>query len=204
MILKNFLEFVNSIQESTFDINFEISNVEEDLKDAKQRLKQLDSDMNHEAGQKGEDWSDEDANRYGGEMNNLETEIERLQKKLSDLNKEYETEEEREADDQVVSNFLEIVEDVSNPSEIERETNEDGCTELEITIDNVEFEFVIKPNDVYLKHFDDEVKIGDIFNELPKVKKFLTKIIPLSDEEFNNYFNYLLKNSGIDSEIESY
>jgi len=50
------------------------------MKDAAKELAQLDSDMNQEAGQKGADWSDADANRYGGGLNKLQTKIEKLAK----------------------------------------------------------------------------------------------------------------------------
>ena len=41
------------------------------------------TDMQIEAGQKGEDWSDDDANRYGGEMNKLEDKIAKLKARIS-------------------------------------------------------------------------------------------------------------------------
>jgi hypothetical protein len=50
------------------------------MKDAAEEFEQLDSDMNAEAGQKGEDWSDADANRYGGDLDKLQTKIEKLTK----------------------------------------------------------------------------------------------------------------------------
>ena len=36
--------------------------------------------MNQEAGQKGSKWSDADANRYGGDLDKLQTKIEKLAK----------------------------------------------------------------------------------------------------------------------------
>jgi hypothetical protein len=50
------------------------------MKDAAEEFEQLDSDMNAEAGQKGEAWSDADANRYGGDLDKLQTKIEKLAK----------------------------------------------------------------------------------------------------------------------------
>ena len=50
------------------------------MKDAAKELAQLDSEMNQEAGQKGDNWSDADANRYGGGLNKLQTKIEKLAK----------------------------------------------------------------------------------------------------------------------------
>ena len=50
----------------------------EQMKDAAKAYEQLDSDMNAEAGQKGADWSDADANRYGGDLDKLQTKVEKL------------------------------------------------------------------------------------------------------------------------------
>ena len=54
------------------------SDIIDQMKDATKEYEQLDSDMNAEAGQKGADWSDADANRYGGDLNKLQTKIEKL------------------------------------------------------------------------------------------------------------------------------
>ena len=51
------------------DIQSDISTLKEKLKEEKSNYEQLFSDMNHEAGQKAEKWTDTDANRYGGDMN---------------------------------------------------------------------------------------------------------------------------------------
>ena len=50
------------------------------IKDATKEYEQLDSDMNAEAGQKGDSWSDADANRYGGDLDKLQTKVEKLAK----------------------------------------------------------------------------------------------------------------------------
>tara|TARA_R110000851_G_scaffold94758_14_gene205811 strand:+ start:312 stop:716 length:405 start_codon:yes stop_codon:yes gene_type:complete len=50
------------------------------IKDATKEFEQLDSDMNQEAGQKGSEWTDADANRYGGNLDKLQTKIEKLAK----------------------------------------------------------------------------------------------------------------------------
>ena len=54
------------------------SDLMDQLKDASKEFEQLDSDMNQEAGQKGDSWSDADANRYGGDLEKLQTKIEKL------------------------------------------------------------------------------------------------------------------------------
>jgi hypothetical protein len=60
----------------------EIQYVESEIRDLKQQLVELDNDMRMEAGQKGDNWTDADANRYGEQMMAAENEIEKLNKKL--------------------------------------------------------------------------------------------------------------------------
>jgi hypothetical protein len=62
------------------------------VKDAARELNQLDSDMNVEAGQKGAEWTDTDANRYGGDLDKLQTKVETLnakRQKVRDAIKNY-------------------------------------------------------------------------------------------------------------------
>ena len=62
------------------------------MKAASREFEQLDSDMNQEAGQKGDDWSDADANRYGGDLDKLQTKVETLnakRQKVRDAIKNY-------------------------------------------------------------------------------------------------------------------
>lgn len=54
-----------------------------DMKSIAKELAQLNSDMLQDAGQKGEDWSDTDANKYGGDLNKLETKYEKFAKMKS-------------------------------------------------------------------------------------------------------------------------
>jgi hypothetical protein len=49
-----------------------------DMKSIAKELDQLNSDMLHDAGQKGEDWSDADANRWGGPLDKLQTKYEKF------------------------------------------------------------------------------------------------------------------------------
>ena len=55
------------------------------LSGEKAQLKDLYFDMEQEAGQKGDDWSDADANRYGGEMNEKEENIEKYEKRIKEI-----------------------------------------------------------------------------------------------------------------------
>mgnify|MGYP003627390507 FL=1 len=59
----------------------------QDRKDAVKNYEELDSEMNQEAGQKGDSWSDADANRYGGKLNDLQSRIESIAKQLLSVKK---------------------------------------------------------------------------------------------------------------------
>ena len=63
------------------------SDLIDQMQDAAKELKQLDSDMNAEAGQKGDGWSDDDANRYGGDLDKLQTKYEKLAKQKAKVKK---------------------------------------------------------------------------------------------------------------------
>ena len=52
--------------------------IAQDLKDAYEDRRNIYDDMEAEAGEKGNEWSDEDANRYGEKLNAVEEEIEKL------------------------------------------------------------------------------------------------------------------------------
>ena len=56
------------------------SDIIDQMKDAAKEYQRLDSEMNQDAGQKGSNWTDADANRYGGDLNKLQTRIEKLAK----------------------------------------------------------------------------------------------------------------------------
>lgn len=65
-------------QDTLWDISLE-------LKDLYAERTNIYSDMDAEAGQKGSDWTDVDANRYGGELNRVEDKIEQLIPKRKQL-----------------------------------------------------------------------------------------------------------------------
>lgn len=69
-------------RESLEDKLWEISM---DLKDLTRQRSQLYADMEAEAGQMGAEWSDDDANRYGEELNRVESKIEQLKLKRSEI-----------------------------------------------------------------------------------------------------------------------
>lgn len=59
----------------------ELWKISQDLKDAYAERRNIYDDMDAEAGQKGTDWSDDDANRYGSRLNLVDDEIESLIKR---------------------------------------------------------------------------------------------------------------------------
>ena len=63
------------------------SDLIDQMKSAAKEYERLDSDMNADAGQKGANWSDTDANKYGGDLNKLQTKIEKLAKQKAKVKK---------------------------------------------------------------------------------------------------------------------
>ena len=63
------------------------SDLIDQMKDVAKELAQLNSDMNAEAGQKGDNWSDADANRYGGDLDKLQSKYEKLAKQKAKAKK---------------------------------------------------------------------------------------------------------------------
>ena len=56
-----------------------------DLKDAYAERRNIYNDMESEAGEKGDSWTDDDANRYGSRLNLVDAEIEGLIKKRQEI-----------------------------------------------------------------------------------------------------------------------
>lgn len=56
-----------------------------ELRDLTRERSGLYADMELEAGEKGDQWSDDDANRYGQELNDIESQIEALRQKRQDI-----------------------------------------------------------------------------------------------------------------------
>lgn len=59
--------------------------LEWELKDLKSRRRQLDIDMELDAGEMGDKWTDDDANRYGTEMNELDNNIEKIEAMMNKI-----------------------------------------------------------------------------------------------------------------------
>jgi hypothetical protein len=59
---------------------------QEEFKDLLEQKRQLDSDMNQEAGELGDAWTDAHANEYGGKLGELDDKIDAMKKKHKYLN----------------------------------------------------------------------------------------------------------------------
>lgn len=59
--------------------------ISQDIKDAYADRRSIYDDMDAEAGEKGDQWNDDDANRYGQLLNTVDTEIESLIKKRQEI-----------------------------------------------------------------------------------------------------------------------
>lgn len=59
--------------------------ISQDLKDAYAERRNIYDDMDAEAGQRGDNWTDDDANRYGSRLNLVDEEIEGLIKKRQEI-----------------------------------------------------------------------------------------------------------------------
>jgi len=73
-----------------WNLQEEIIYLEEKLKETQSELDVLFQDMNLEAGQKGEGWSDDDGNRYGEMMNKVETRKESIKKLIKEKTEKWE------------------------------------------------------------------------------------------------------------------
>jgi hypothetical protein len=73
-----------------WNLQEELIYLEEQLKDVQSELDSLFLDMNHEAGQKGSDWTDDDGNRYGELMNKVETRKESIKKLIKEKTEKWE------------------------------------------------------------------------------------------------------------------
>jgi len=186
MRLKKFIEF-RKINESVTDVKYDIASVKSELSDIKNQRSELENDMEVEAGQKGEDWSDEDGNRYGEEFNNLDEKEIELRKKLEQLVKELDVEEKREVQNENVNDFREIIESIADPSEFEVKYEEEQIN-LEVKIGEDEFEFTIhSTGDVTLNELNMELSLGDIYNDSEIIKNILLKIFSLDGDEYVNF-----------------
>ena len=73
-----------------WNLQDEIIYLEDELRDVESEIKNMFSDMKHEGGQKGEEWTDDDANRYGVKMNKAETRKESIKKLIKEKTEKWE------------------------------------------------------------------------------------------------------------------
>jgi hypothetical protein len=66
------------------EMEYQLEDLKNDLRYAKQDLRDVKRDMEEEAGEKGDNWIDADANRYGEQMNFIEEQIEALEKQIAE------------------------------------------------------------------------------------------------------------------------
>jgi chromosome segregation ATPase len=107
--INEFRQYLKENTDAHHNISLKINDLKEELNDLKQRRTQLDIDMENEAGQMGDAWTDEDANRYGGLMNDLDEEI---QAKMIEVNvAQKELEETKTTEDDDDTNYYSGLED---------------------------------------------------------------------------------------------
>lgn len=83
------------IRDEYYDAKDNLQDAKQKLSDLKTQLRELYSEMDAEAGQKGDDWSDADANRYGEDMNNLEEKIQKQKEIVKEASDRYNTADEK-------------------------------------------------------------------------------------------------------------
>jgi uncharacterized protein YukE len=202
MRLKKFSEF-RLIKESTAtEIEHKIDDVKQEIRDVKSQRSQLLMDMENEAGQMGDEWSDDDANRYGSELNDLDDKEIELRKELEKLMNDLDEEEQREEYTIYSDKFRELVESISDPSEYEVKYK-DGQVDIEVQLGEDEFEFTIYSyGDLVLKELNMEISIGDIENDGEEIKKILLKLFSLDGEEYTDFIKSFSDPETLDDDVE--
>jgi folate-binding Fe-S cluster repair protein YgfZ len=67
------------------ELENQLDEIYDELKDLYSQRSETFKDQDLEAGEKGDDWSDEDANRYGKILNDIDDQIEKLLKKRNEI-----------------------------------------------------------------------------------------------------------------------
>jgi len=188
MKLKRFNEFkINEDFNTTLDISVEISDVKQEINDLKRRRTELDMDMENEAGQKGDEWTDDDANRYGEQFNELDDQEVELRKKLENLVKSLDEEEEKALIRDVADTFKETLEEVTHIDKFEYKITGDGLL-FTIHIGEEEMHFgAYSTGAVYLEELGKKFWLGDVDGK--STKKFLKKIFSLEGDEYKEFLD---------------
>lgn len=92
--IKTYNDFVNEAFNWEADRNRrdKMETAKEELDDLLDRRKQMDIDMEEEAGEKGDDFGDEEGNKWGAEMNKLDKQIEKARAKYEKAKEVYDNE----------------------------------------------------------------------------------------------------------------
>ena len=188
MKLKRFNEFkINEDFNTTLDISVEISDVKQEINDLKRRRTELDMDMENEAGQKGDEWTDDDANRYGEQFNELDDQEVELRKKLEKLVKSLDDEEKKELIEDVVNVFKEMINEVAEVDRIEHEITDKEIV-FKVFKGEEEMHFgAYSTGALYLEELGRKYWLGDVGGK--STKAFLKKIFSLEGDEYKDFLD---------------
>jgi len=143
--------------------------------------------MENEAGQKGDEWTDDDANRYGEQFNELDDQEVELRKKLENLVKSLDEEEEKALIRDVADTFKETLEEVTHIDKFEYKITGDGLL-FTIHIGEEEMHFgAYSTGAVYLEELGKKFWLGDVDGK--STKKFLKKIFSLEGDEYKEFLD---------------
>lgn len=184
-----FKKLNESSYDDLLDIKHHISNVKQDLKNVVTRREETNRDMEEEAGSKGDEWSDEDANKYGEILNDIDEEEMSLRKELEDLIAKLDVEEQKYYFNENIEDFKALVKEVAQPSDFKVSYDEDHKATLTITVNGDEFEFFLySTGTISYYEFDKQLYIGDVEgDDDAAIKKFLSKIFTLEGEDYTNF-----------------
>jgi len=205
MRLKKFNEFRNIINESVDSVRDEIADVKQELGDINRERKEVYNDMEVEAGQKGDDWTDEDGNRYGSMLNDLDEKEVELRKKLEDLQTKLSEEKRREYFDENIKDFRNLLEEVTDFSEFEIKYDDDAhFVTIEVQIegkDELTFK-ITNYDDLLLNELNTDISLGDLTHDKEEIKKALQKIFSLEGEDYTNFIKSFDDEEGMFDEEE--
>jgi len=77
----------DELRDKYFDAEAKLKEEVSELKYLKKQRASINQEMEEEAGQKGNSWSDDDGNRYGDQLNEIEKEIEKQEKVIAEVKK---------------------------------------------------------------------------------------------------------------------
>jgi len=188
MILKRFNEFkINEDFNTQLDIKSEMSDVKQELRDLKTKRFELDRDMENEAGQKGDDWNDDDGNRYGEEFNDLDDKEVELRKRLEELEKELTEDERKEVINDVVNVFKETLDEITTIDNFEFDiTDNEILFDIHKGQEEMKFGATVS-GALYLDELGKKFWLGDVGGK--ESTNFLRKIFSLEGDEYKDFLD---------------